>query len=289
MKDIGGRVAVITGASRGLGQHIARHLLDHGMKVVLAARTADELEAVRKELDRSGRVSLAVPTDVSVEADRVALLAAARERFGAVDVLVNNAGIEVPQAFELMEWERVEAIMRVNVLSLMRLTQLVLPEMLERGSGHVVNIASLAGLTPVPFQTIYSASKHAVVGFSQSLRYEVADRGVGISAVCPSFVRDAGMFTRWAGGGESAGAAGTVSPDEVGEAVVSAIRKNRATVVVSAMAGMPAPAISSISPDLMFRLMKGTGLASKLRRAAEVTQQQIDSRAGGPALQRRRP
>src|ERR1700694_5615544 len=99
MKDIGGKVAVVTGASRGLGRAIAQSLFDHGMKVVLSARSAEELEAFRKELDRGGTRSLAVAADATSEADRVGLVAAAKRKFGAIDVLVNNAGFDHPERF----------------------------------------------------------------------------------------------------------------------------------------------------------------------------------------------
>src|SRR5690348_2554692 len=99
MKDVGGRTAIVTGASRGIGPVIAQALFDRGMKVVLAARSADELEAVRAAVDRGGQRTLAVTADVGVEADLERLLAETRARFTAVDVLVNNAGLEAPEVY----------------------------------------------------------------------------------------------------------------------------------------------------------------------------------------------
>src|SRR5258708_5731356 len=185
MKDIGGKVVVVTGASRGLGAAIAQALFDHGMKVVINARGRGELETFQRQLDRSGSRSLAVASDITSAADRGGLLAASREKFGGVDVLVNNAGTDHPEFFADAEFSRVESMVALNVTALMGMTQAVLPEMLERGSGHIVNIASMAGLAPVPFAAVYSATKHAVIGFSESIPYEVAHHGVGISVVFP--------------------------------------------------------------------------------------------------------
>ncbi|MDQ6749012.1 MAG: SDR family NAD(P)-dependent oxidoreductase, partial [Candidatus Dormibacteraeota bacterium] len=173
MKEIGGRVAIVTGASRGIGRHIAETLFDHGLKVVVAARNAEELEAVRAGFDRSGKRSLAVPGDVTDASQRAALLEAARGRFGDLDILVNNAGNDHPEAFADTSLERIAGMFNLNVIALMDLTRLVLPAMLTRGEGHIVNMASVAGLAPVPFASVYSATKHAVIGFSQSLRFEV--------------------------------------------------------------------------------------------------------------------
>src|ERR1700682_6225643 len=132
MKDIGGEVAVGTGASRGLGRAIAQTLFDHGMKIVVSARGPEELESFRKQLDRSGSRSLAVPADVTSDADRAGLVAAARRKFGNIDVLVNNAGTDHPALFVNEDFELIRGMVELNLVSLMGMTQLVLPEMLER-------------------------------------------------------------------------------------------------------------------------------------------------------------
>jgi short-subunit dehydrogenase len=270
MKDIGGRVAVVTGGSRGIGPYIARTLFDHGMKVVLAARSIDDVEEVRKDFDPRGVRSLAVKSDVTDEADRKGLLGAARKRFGQVDVLVNNAGIEDTEPFVDADFDRVRAIIELNVLSVMRLTQLALPEMLTRGSGHVVNIASLAGLAPVPYNVAYSTSKHAVVGFSESLRYELAESGVGVSVVCPGFIREAGMFADH-GPDADAGVAGTSSPQEVADAVHRAITQDRSRVLVTPLLARTTPVLRAIAPGILYRTMRDGGVIKSLRSAAEKT------------------
>src|ERR1700730_3466056 len=163
MKDIGGKVAVVTGASRGLGRAIAQTLFDHGMKVVVSARGAEELESFRKQLDRSGSASLAVPADVTSGSDRADLVASAKGKFGTIDVLVNNAGTDHPGLFVDEDFEDVRRMVDLTLVSVMGLTQLVLPEMLERRAGHIVNISSMSGLAPVPYATTYSATKAALI------------------------------------------------------------------------------------------------------------------------------
>jgi short-subunit dehydrogenase len=278
MKDIGGKVAVVTGASRGLGRAIAQTLFDHGMKVVVSARGAEELESFRKQLDRGGSRSLAVPADVTSDSDRADLVASAKRKFGTIDVLVNNAGTDHPGLFIDEDFEDVRRMVDLNLVSVMGLTQLVLPEMLERRAGHIVNISSMSGLAPVPYATTYSATKAAVIGFSQSLRYEVSDRGVGVSVVCPYYVRDAGLFYVNSGGDTSKQS--TVSPDEVGDAVVSAITGDRARVIAGPAVVKLTPLLTALSPGLTYFASRKTGNAKSMERAAaNVRQRESRERA----------
>ena len=285
MKDIGGKVAVVTGASRGLGRAIAQTLFDHGMKVVISARSEDELEDFRKQLDRAGTRSLAVPTDVTSHADRLGLVEAAKRKFGDIDVLVNNAGTDHPEFFADADFGRIERMVDLNVVALMAMTHSVLPDMLERHSGQIVNIASMAGLAPVPYATVYSATKAAVIGFSQSLRYEVSDRGVGVSVVCPYYVRDAGLFYVNSGGQTSQQ---TVSPEDVGDAVVSAITGNRARVIVSPPIVKLTPILTALSPSLTYFASKTTGAAGEMAKMADNLAQKEAPGAEAPKKPARR-
>lgn len=279
MKDIGGRVAVVTGASRGLGKAIAQTLFDHGMKVVLSARNADELDAVQKQLDRAGTRSLTVAADVTSEADREALVAAAVKKFGVIDVLVNNAGTDHPEFFAEAPFDRVEQMVQLNVVAVMGMTRLVLPDMVERRDGHIVNIASTAGLAPVPYAAVYSATKAAVIGFSQSLRYEVGEHGVGISVVCPNFVREAGLFHDNSEGDSNKQP--TVSPEEVGAAVVSAITGDRGRVIASPAMVKLTPLLTGISPALTYFASKTTGADATMRKMAENLRAREDEKSNG--------
>jgi short-subunit dehydrogenase len=267
MKDIGGRVAVVTGASRGLGKQIAETLFDHGLKIVVTARNADELEGVRAGFDRSGKRSLAVAGDITDPAHRARLLEAASARFGELDILVNNAGNDHPEAYADTTLARIQGMFDLNVIALMDLTRLALPPMLARGQGHIVNIASVAGLAPVPYASVYSATKHAIVGFSQSLRFEVLEDGVGVSVVCPGFVREAGLFHDNTGGETSSQP--TVTPQAVADAVVKAITGNRDRVIVSPAMLKLTPLVTGLSPSLPARVARMTGAYAAMRGVAE--------------------
>ncbi len=183
-----GRTAVVTGGGRGIGAAVGRALAAEGAAVLLAARTVAEVEGVAEELRAAGHAAWGVACDVT-DPDQVrALAAAAQERMGRVDVLVNNAGIATSaplKAITLETWNRVFA---VNATGTFLCTQALLPGMVERGWGRVVNVASIAGRTAAPYIAAYAASKHAVVGFTRAVAAEVAASGVTVNAVCPGYV-----------------------------------------------------------------------------------------------------
>lgn len=183
-----GRGAVVTGGGRGIGAATARALAAEGARVVVASRTEAEIESVAGDIVGAGGEAWGVPCDVT-DADSVAALAeAAGERMGAVDLLVNSAGIahSAPLARQtLEEWERIFA---VNVTGVFLVTRAFLPAMMERGRGRVVNVASVAGLAGAKYIGAYAASKHAVVGFTRSVAAEAAPRGVTVNALCPGYV-----------------------------------------------------------------------------------------------------
>lgn len=267
MRPLTSKVVLITGASRGIGIDIAHAFANQKARLALAARSAGELEKVRAALQERGAEAIAVPTDVADLDSLRALVVGVEESLGPVDVLVNNAGIEQVCDFEGMPLEDISSIVNVNVLGLIRLTRLVAPSMVERGSGHVVNMASVAGLIAVPHNAVYSASKHAVVGISRSLRVELADHGIGVSVVCPGFV-EGGMFARW--GRKAPALAGSVTTRQVADAVVDSVLRNRAEVVVNKGLGRIADWFEAIAPDLSARMMRRTGVVGFLREQARI-------------------
>ena len=185
---LAGRGAVVTGGGRGIGAAIARALAAAGARVVLAARTKTEVEAVAASIRDAGGEAWAVPCDVTTEAGVETLEAAATERLGQVDILVNNAGAasSAPLArTSLAEWNRLFA---VNATSTFLCTRAFLSAMMERKQGRVVNIASMAGLGGGPYIAAYAAAKHAVMGFTRSAAAEAAPHGVTVNAVCPGYV-----------------------------------------------------------------------------------------------------
>jgi short-subunit dehydrogenase len=186
--DLRGAVVVVTGASSGIGEASALRFARAGSRVVLAARRLDRLEALARRIGSRGGTALPVRCDVTDRADVANLAERALERLGRCDVLVNNAGIPNGGPFREITPERIERIVRVNLLGVLLVTKAFLPAMLERRSGHVVNVASLAGRLATPGSSVYGATKHAVVAFSESLHYEMKPFGLLVTAVNPGFV-----------------------------------------------------------------------------------------------------
>lgn len=235
MQTIEGSVAVVTGASRGIGPYLALALARENATLVLAARTGADLEAVADKLRAKGATVLTVVCDVAVAEDRAALVAQAIAKFGRIDILVNNAGIGITTPYESQPIEEIEQILNVNLTAPMLLTKAVLPGMLERGSGFIVNIASLAAKVGTPFSSPYSASKGGLVMFTESFRSEFRKRGVSATAICPGFVSDAGMYEvmERRAGVRASKLAGTSSPQKVAAATIRAIKRDTPEVIVN--------------------------------------------------------
>jgi short-subunit dehydrogenase len=182
---VAGKVVIVTGASAGIGRDTATRLRDHGATVVGAARDLDRLQQV-DGIDP-------VRCDVAVAADRAALVDHALAAHGRVDGLVNNAGLGWNGAFEEMPADRIQYLYDVNVVGLIDLCRLVLPDMLARRAGDIVNVSSVAGFVSLPPNTVYSSTKFAVNGFTDGLRREMWHRRVKVHLINPGPVR-----TEWA-------------------------------------------------------------------------------------------
>jgi short-subunit dehydrogenase len=252
VEELRGRNALVTGAAGGLGGYIARALAGEGVNLALTDR--DEVAELADELARRGVRAEQSTGDLADAAERRRLVDWATDAIGPVDVLVNNAGLEFGGSFVQMTEEELQSIVSVNLLAGMDLTRLVLPGMLERRRGHIVNLASLAGKVPAPYLAAYSATKHGVVGFTHALRTENGPEPVGFSAICPSFVTRVGMWARFEDQVSAPGMIGTVTPEAVGEAVVRAIRKNLAEVVVSTRPVRPLVLLNAGAPRLASRI-----------------------------------
>lgn len=264
-------VAIVTGASRGIGTYLAEALARRGLDLALAARSAESLEKTANVVRRIGARAITVPTDVTKTEDLEDLVRRATDELGPVDLLINNAGIERYAFFETSDVDSIEAIMRTNVIAPQILTRLVIPGMVERRRGHIVNISSVAGKTAVPFNVIYSSSKHALVGFSWSLREEMRRYGVGVSVVCPGFVRDAGMFHDWSGGIKPPKVAKTVAPEKVAAKTIEAIEKDKAEVVVAGGLLPVADVFAAFSPEIPAAIGRRSGSYAYLEKEARKT------------------
>jgi short-subunit dehydrogenase len=187
MTTVRGQVAIVTGASSGIGAAAATELARRGAYVVLAARRAEELAGLAHAIKEAGGEAVAVPTDVADPKQAVLLAQRAVEAYGRVDVLVNNAGIGSRHALAQTPPEEIERIVRVNLLGAMLMTRAVLPGMLERRRGAIISVASVAAHVAV--DPGYSATKFGLRGFSLSLRRELKGTGVTTSLVSPGFIR----------------------------------------------------------------------------------------------------
>ncbi|MCZ6918665.1 MAG: SDR family oxidoreductase [Gemmatimonadetes bacterium] len=168
------KIAIVTGASSGIGEATARALAGAGARVVLAARRTDRLDALRAEIEGSGGSALAVTTDVTDRGAVEALASRTLEAFGRIDILINNAGIMLLSPIRRLmvdEWDR---MIEVNVRGALYCIASVLPAMLEQGAGHIVNVSSVAGRRPMPSGTIYSATKFALRAVSQGIHLELS-------------------------------------------------------------------------------------------------------------------
>ena len=189
--DIKGKVVIVTGASSGIGEATARQFGREGAKLVLAARRVDKLEALAQEILAmgSGAETFVVQADLSKLEDIQALIKQTLDKFGRIDVLVNNAG------FGRLDWlenldpvKDIQSQFDVNVLGVIQTTRQALPVMMKQRSGHIINMCSMAGLVATPTYTVYAACKHAVHGFSEALRREVKPWGIDVSMIYPGGV-----------------------------------------------------------------------------------------------------
>ena len=227
-------VTIVTGASSGIGRATARLFAARGHRVVLAARSAPALEQLQGDLLRAGGEVLVAPVDLADPAQGAALVDQTVKAFGRLDVLVNNAGYGSQCRFEEMPPDEVARMFAVNVLSCMAAARAAVPILRRQGGGSIVNVASVGGLVAHPLNVAYCASKHALVGFSRSLRLELKGSGIRVTAVCPGATRTeffavarggipfAPMIDRFA-----------LPPEVVARAIVRASRKNRALVFPS--------------------------------------------------------
>jgi 3-oxoacyl-[acyl-carrier protein] reductase len=214
-------VALVTGATAGIGRAIAFALAREGYRVGVCARTAERVSALVAELKRSGFQAAGAAADVGDPILVAGLVERITDEMGPIHTLVNNAGIGVLKPLvdlTLEEWDRT---MATNLRSLYLVTRAVLPGMIQRQAGAIVNVASLAGKNAVLGGTAYAASKHAVLGFSKSLMLEVRKQGIRVTAICPGSVATGFGSERTV---PRLSRSGLLEPDDVAQAVIGALR-----------------------------------------------------------------
>jgi short-subunit dehydrogenase len=264
MEQLRDKNALVTGASRGIGPYLARALAAEGVHVILTATKLDSLEPLAVSLKQEGVKAECLTADFTVSTDVGRLAERSEEALGGVDILVNNAGIESEGEFLDQDPDTIVRTIRINLTAPMRLARLLMPGMVRRGEGHVVNISSIAGKRGAPYDAIYSGTKAALIQWSNALRLEVDGTGVHVTTVCPGYVREVGMFARF--GLVAPALIGSCSPDEVAEATILAIKRNRPEVIVNSRPLRPLIALGELLPGFADRLLRATGVPAFQRR-----------------------
>jgi short-subunit dehydrogenase len=246
--NLAGRTVLLTGATGGLGHAIARRLRAAGAELVLTGRRTDVLEPLATE---TGARSLAVDLADAAAVQRLA------SECADVDVLVSNAGLPASGQLTSFSVEEIDRALAVNLRAPMVLARQLAEGMVARRSGHLVFMSSLAGKLGTPRSSVYSATKFALRGFAQSLREDLRPSGVGVSAIFPGFVRDAGMFHDT--GTKLPPGVGTVTPEAVAEAVVRAIERNRGEIDVAPVGLRAGTKAAGLAPELAATVSRKLG------------------------------
>lgn len=231
MKDFHGKSVVVTGASSGIGEALARHFAELGANVVLGARSAEKLEAVAAEIRAKGGHAVGCAVDVVCEEECKALIDTAVREFGGVDVLICNAGLSMRALFDEVDLKVLHRLMDVNFWGTVNCCKYALPY-LQRAHGSIVGISSVAGLHGLPGRTGYSASKYAMTGFLETLRIENLKKGLHVMVACPGFTASNVRFAALTADGSQQGEtprdeAKMMIPEEVARIVVRGIRRRK--------------------------------------------------------------
>lgn len=276
MRPLTGKTALVTGAARGIGRGIALRLAEKGVRLAMADCDAVGLARSQRDVQSLGVEAVACRCDLTDPDQIDALAAEMHDRWAGVDLLVNNAGVAHYGPTHEMAPESSQRLLAVNLEAPIRLTHALLPSMLARPESHVLNVASVLGLTPMPRVALYCCSKHALVGYSDSLRQEYGRSGLGVTTLCPGFVRTELIDEASA---DSPGRAQRRPPallcvtvERVARAAVRGVERNRRRVVVDPV-GRWLRAAMNAAPgvfDWMNALGRSKRVARKLAELAEL-------------------
>jgi short-subunit dehydrogenase len=243
-----GKVAIVTGASRGIGKFISKTLATSGVKIIAVARNMDALSDTCNAIEKSGGQATPLMGDMTNIEAIPQLIQKSISIYGKVDFLINNAGIEQYQKFHKYNQEYIEKCLSTNLHAPIHLSHSIIPHFMENNNGHIINIASLAGKKGVAFNGVYSASKSGLIMWTDAMRQEYKDSSIEFSAICPGFIRDSGMFHD--SGQKPPKLLGSSLPQDVANAVLNCIKKQKAEVIVNPGPMKPLLALGQISPRL---------------------------------------
>lgn len=261
--ELAGRTVLLTGAAGGIGHHIADVLARRGARLVLSDITDEKL---------AGAPLPAGATRIAADLRSMDAISELVSRAGPIDVLINNAGLEYTGAYHDQSASELAGILHVNLHAPMELIRLVVPSMIERGGGHVVNLGSISGKGPAPFLAAYGTTKAGLIELTRSLRVEFRGSGVRFSAVSPGFIEREGMYARMVDGDSSLRAPralGTSPPEQVAHAVVKVLSDDTPEKLVASRPMRPFFALTELSPRAGELGIIGSGARRFLRRVAE--------------------
>jgi short-subunit dehydrogenase len=259
--ELAGETVLVTGAAGLVGGHLGAVLAERGANLALTDVDAEQLEERARELRDRGTGVAVLECDL-MDADQLEALAERVERaLAPVDVLVNNAYAELTSRFDRLTREELDVQIDVNFRAPLALTRSVLPQMLERGRGHVVNVASLTGKLAFSHKAHYTAAKAGLIAFSHALSRELAAEPVGVSVVSPALVDEGGVSEAAREGGvEPPRLAGTCSPRDVAEAVADSILDGKVERTVSSRPTALLSALQASAPSLAWRVLRLSGM-----------------------------
>ncbi len=255
--QIPNRVVLITGASEGIGAACAAEFARCGARLVLTSRSEAGLH--KAAAASGGKDALIVPGDITVDSDRRRVVERALERFGAIDILINNAGLGLYSPSWSVPMEEARRLMELNFFAPLALTQLVAPQMRERRTGLIVNVGSIAGKVALPWMTLYSVSKSALGSLTEGMRMELRGSGVRTMIVCPGYVKTAFQQHALAGQAPASVIKGrrfAIEPNECAEAIRRGVERDARTVVTP-RAGWALAVASRLFPRLIEARLAG--------------------------------
>jgi short-subunit dehydrogenase len=273
MTTITGKTVLLTGASGGIGVFIARALARENATVVSVSRSKEKLDQISGEVEVVGGRGISIPFDISKVEELPVLVQQVHQVAGPIDIVINNAAIEKYRPFQEYSLQDIQSILTTNLVAAMELTRLLLPSMISRNSGHIVNIASGSGKKGAPYNSIYSATKAGLIMWTDSIRQELASTNVGVSVVCPGYTQ-AGMFVKF---GLPAPSLARVSPPtDVAIAVVNAIKQNQGEVMLDGFLTRLLFSVVQLSPKVGDDIYRWIGL-TKLNQSCAANQIRAES------------
>lgn len=265
-----GRIALVTGASRGIGPLIAGAIAAEGSHVVLTGRSAADLRTVSCELIAAGRDVSFIPADLTEPGGAERLVETIEEKHDGIDLLINNAGGDPLREFHVMSIDENMRTLQLNLVAPVSLTHAVLAGMLRRGRGHIVNVSAMAGRVSFPYTEVYAAAKDGLIGFTRVLRADYRPRGISASVLILGAIRNAGQGQRMLDEAGMNASAFMVPAEYVARAVVTAVKKDRAEVVVMPGPGRMMRSLMDYFPGLGPAVNRAAGATTTMKKIVEL-------------------